>query len=418
MDKMRLLIVGISWPPETFIYRLIEGLVCAGVEVTIATAHKPVSRDGLKVKWVFTPSWDGSPIIRLLRLGWMGVSAILRSPSDIRLIRQHLRSSSGYSSLIFRDSPSFIHRLYIWYRLLPFTGRRWDVIYFPWNSVAIEYLPLFDWGCPVVVSCRGSQVNVAPHNPKRYSIREGLRVTFQRAAAVHCVSEATKREAMKYGLDPAKAWVIRPAIDLDFFHPRKQSPNKHEFRVVTVGRVVWHKGCEYALSAIHQLVDQGIPVRFDIIGNGPERQRVLYTIHDLELQNHVRLLGWLSPEQVRDQLQQSDVFLLSSLSEGISNAALEAMACGLPVVTTDCGGMREAVTDGIEGFVVPVRDPEAMAEALLRLWKDPELRRRMGEAAREKVLREFRLDQQISAFLALFKDVIEKVKKGGNYDSG
>jgi len=101
------------------------------------------------------------------------------------------------------------------------------------------------------------------------------------------------------------------------------------------------------------------------------------------------------------------VFLLSSLSEGISNAALEAMACGLPVVTTDCGGMREAVTDGIEGFVVPVRDPEAMAEALLRLWKDPELRRRMGEAARERVLREFRLDQQISAFLALFKDVIE-----------
>lgn len=401
MGKIRLLIVGISWPPETFIYRLIEGLVRAGVEVTVATTRKPVRQNGLKVKWLFVPAWDGSPLVRLMRLVWMGTKGILRSPSDVRLIARYLRRSTG-------TSPLNPEHLRVWYRLLPFAGQRWDVIYFPWNSAAIEHLPLFDLGCPVVVSCRGSQVNVAPHNPKRYSIREGLRSTFQRAAAVHCVSEATKCEAVKYGLDPTKAWVIRPAVDPDFFQPREKSLDKYEFHVVTVGSVGWVKGHEYALVAIRHLVNQSVPVRFDIVGDGPERQRSLYTIHDLELQNHVRLLGRLSPEQVRDRLQQADVFLLSSLSEGISNAALEAMACGLPVVTTDCGGMREAVTDGVEGFVVPVRDPEAMAKALMRLWKDPELRREMGKAARKRVLKEFSLNQQISAFLSLFRSVLDK----------
>jgi len=423
MGKIRLLIVGISWPPETFIYRFIEGLVRAGVEVTVATAQMPGSRDGLKVKWLFTPLWDGSPFTRLMRLVWMGFKGILRSPSDIRLIARQLqalpkfqpllptaRSSTRHnSSLITRNSPLInTERLREWYRFLPFVGQRWDVIYFPWNSAAIEHLLLFDWGCPVVVSCRGSQVNVAPHNPKRYSIREGLKITFQKAAAVHCVSEDIKREAIRYGLDPAKAWVIRPAVDPNFFFPaQNQQSRKGVFRIVTIGSLIWRKGYEYALLAVRQLVDVGVPVQFDIIGDGPERQRVLYTVYDLGLQDHVRLLGRLPPEQVRDRLQQADVFLLSSLSEGISNAVLEAMACGLPVVTTDCGGMTEAVTDGVEGFVVPVRDPEAMAEALLKLWKDPELRKRMGKAARERVLREFSLDQQISAFLSLFKSVIQ-----------
>ncbi len=404
MGKMRLLIVGISWPPETFIYRLIEGLVRAGVEVTVATDLKPVNRGNLKVRWLFTPKWDGSYFVRLMRLAWMGVKGVLRSLRDVQLIARHLQSSfKTHHSLPFTSNAE---RLRAWYRFLPFVGRRWDVIYFPWNSAAIEHFPLFDWGCPVVVSCRGSQVNVAPHNPKRYAIREGLRITFQQATAVHCVSEAVKLEAVKHGLDPSKAWVIRPAVDPNFFHPKKQLPNRLGFQVVTVGSVGWVKGYEYALLAIRYLVDQGVPVQFDIIGDGPERQRLLYTIHDLELQNHVRLLGRISPEQVREQLQQSDVFLLSSLSEGISNAVLEAMACGLPVVTTDCGGMREAVTDGVEGFVVPVRDSEAMAQALLQLWKEPDLRRKRGQAARERVLKEFRLDQQISAFLALFESAI------------
>ena len=175
--------------------------------------------------------------------------------------------------------------------------------------------------------------------------------------------------------------------------------NDSTFRIVTVGWVSWIKGYEYALLAVRRLLDQGVSVQFHIIGDGAKRYRLLYTIDDLDLHGQVHLHGKLSSSEVRSRLQQADVFLLASLSEGISNAVLEAMACGLPVVTTDCGGMREAVTDGVEGLVVPVRDPEAIA-ALSRLASDRDLGRRMGQAARERILSEFTIKQQIDKFIA------------------
>jgi glycosyltransferase involved in cell wall biosynthesis len=133
--------------------------------------------------------------------------------------------------------------------------------------------------------------------------------------------------------------------------------------------------------------------------------RLLFTINDLGLTDIVTWGGRLRPDEVVARLQQSDIFLLSSLSEGISNAVLEAMACGLPVVTTNVGGMAEAIADGIEGLLVPPRDPVAMADALAYLWARPEVRRQMGQAGRERVLADFDLDDQITAFEALFRSV-------------
>jgi colanic acid/amylovoran biosynthesis glycosyltransferase len=287
-------------------------------------------------------------------------------------------------------------------------GRRWDLIYFPWNSAAIAQLPLFDLGIPVVVSCRGAQVSIAPHNPDRLAIRVGLEETFRRAAFVHCVSRKILEEARAYGLDPNKASIIRPAVDPKFFRPRGEEADAAAacLRIITTGSLIWRKGHEFALLAVARLRDRGIAARMEIIGEGPERARVLYTAHDLGLDDAVTLPGRLPPEQVRDRLRAADVFLLPSLSEGISNAVLEAMACELPVVTTDCGGMGEAVDDGVEGFVVPVREPHAMAEALARLALDAGLRRQMGRAARQRVERDFDLRQQIDRWVDLCRRVV------------
>src|SRR5262249_17297858 len=154
--------------------------------------------------------------------------------------------------------------------------------------------------------------------------------------------QAMMQEARKYGLNPNKARVIYPSVDPDFFRPAERQRAKGEtFRVIATGGLDWRKGYEYALLSILQLGRMNVPVRLDIIGGGSERQRLVYTIHDLGLQGQVHLRGRLNPPEVRDLMQESNAFLLSSLTEGISNAVLEAMSCGLPVVTTDCGGMRE-----------------------------------------------------------------------------
>lgn len=390
-SALHVLVVGVRWPAETFIVRLLDGLLSAGIEVTAASAQRPglewLKRPGFH--WLPSPTTlkKALPIFAPYLAALTG--AFVRSP---KRFAGELRAASGGA----------------WFQRLPFVGRRWDVIYFPWNNAAIHYPNLFETGAPVVISCRGAQVNIAPHNPQRQAMRDGLRASFQKAALVHCVSEAIQAEAVELGLDPAKARVIRPAVDAGFFHPGDASPPHGRFTLVTTGSLIWRKGYEFALMAFRGLLDAGVDAEFHIIGDGPERQRILFTAQDLGLHERVLLHGKLQPADVRARLQQADVFVLSSLSEGISNAALEAMSCGLPVVTTDCGGMREAVTDGVEGFVVPVRDPWAMAEALKTLSAQPVLRRQMGTAARERIVREFNTPDQLAGFIHLFEGSGEK----------
>lgn len=394
-SPFKLLIAGIRWPPETFLARLVEGLLQAGVQATIATANRPGAdwRRKAGFSWLPVPAWEGAYPLRLLRLAWQIGRAWLASPNDVRLLGRQVRQVTGIK-----------HLLRSWLRWSPYAGKRWDVIYFPWNSGAIDHLALFDLGMPVVISCRGAQVNVAPHHPQCSGLQQGLRETFSKAARVHCVSQAILEEASLFGLDKEKTAVIRPAVDVNFFFPLNQpAPENRPFTVVSTGSLIWRKGYEYALLAMRRLKDAGIPLRYQVIGQGPEEQRLRYTLHDLALEPQVELLGQQPPEVVRAKLQQADAFLLSSLSEGIANAALEAMACGIPVVATDCGGMREAISDGVEGFVVPLRQPEAMAQALQKLWKAPELRRRMGERGWTRVLADFNLDKQIPQFLSLFQ---------------
>jgi colanic acid/amylovoran biosynthesis glycosyltransferase len=395
--KLRVLFAGISWPVETFIVGLIRGLADAGVEVSIASEINP-SRNRLLdhpgILWLRTPSWKVSAAARLLWLGWLTITGLQRGRRDLRRFNFYAQ-----------QNPERAGRLQTLHQLLPFAGKHWDVIYFPWNSAAISYLPLFDMDAPVVISCRGSQINIAPHVPSRAGFRDDLRATFALAANVHCVSEAIRAEASNYGLDTTRSTVIRPAVNPEFFYPAANRANG-KFRIVTTGNLVWLKGHEYALMSIRQLVDSGIDVQFDIIGDGPERQQIRYTIQDLGLEQQVRLHGGLDQKRVREILQRADAFLLSSFSEGISNAVLEAMACGLPVVTTDCGGMREVIADGTEGFVVPLRDPHGMANRLATLARNPKLRDEMGKAARQTVKARFNLSNQVQSFRELYHKAV------------
>jgi colanic acid/amylovoran biosynthesis glycosyltransferase len=172
---------------------------------------------------------------------------------------------------------------------------------------------------------------------------------------------------------------------------------------VVVAWLRWLKGIEHALHAL-SLLDPS--VMLDVYGGDPlrsspessERPRLVHAIEELGLGERVTLHGHVEPEDVRDALRGADVLLHPSLSEGMPTVMLEAMACALPVVVTDVGGVREAVTDGVEGIVVPSRDPRALAAALERLRRDPALGRRMGEAGRRRVQADFTLQRQLDQF--------------------
>lgn len=400
---LSILILDIKWPPETFIERKIEGLIKKGYHISVASGS---SRSDSKyivpgVSVIYLPRWDDPLINRLFIFLFAFVSLLVTQRNGVKKLFQLMSVSKTKS---FRARFNFLLKSLVLLRENP------TIVHFEWNSAAIEYQHLLKiWDCANVISCRGSQINIRPHLPDQYSYLEGLKFSFDKANAVHCVSGSIKKEAEKYGLSSKKARVIYPSVEPEVFLPNNQKViDSKIFKIISVGNLVWMKGYEYALMAVKILVDQGVNLTYQIVGDGEDYQHILFTVHDLGLSQVVHLVGKISTNQVIQKLQHADVLLLPSLSEGISNAVLEAMSCGLPVVTTDCGGMTEAVTDGIEGFVVPVRDPYAMAGAILRLVQVPSVCLRMGKASRNRILQEFNLINQIDAFAELYQSIVQE----------
>jgi type III pantothenate kinase len=289
-----------------------------------------------------------------------------------------------------------------------------DVVHFEWLTVAASLVPQLEaWHGPVVVSCRGSDLPIGGPAVNRPPAPALARV-FARADAVHCVAENSRQDALAFGLDPKKTHLIPGAVDVEFFAPPPaRSPKENEFTIVSVGWLRWLKGHEYAVLVLAELVRRGIPAVLEIIGGDhpaesleqSQRARIVHTAHDLGVDDRVHLHGDVEPAAVRDQLQRADALLHASLSEGLPNVVLEAMACAVPVVATDVGGTREAVRDGIDGFLVPPRDPAAAAAGLAALWREPELHERMGRAGRARVESGFTLERQTDRWIEVYEGV-------------
>jgi glycosyltransferase involved in cell wall biosynthesis len=179
-----------------------------------------------------------------------------------------------------------------------------------------------------------------------------------------------------------------------------------EHVIGTISRLVWKRGNEELLEAA-ALVRQAIPsATLVVVGDGPRRAALEARARELGLNGGVRFLGAV-PQAAR-LLPHFDVFVLSSVLEGMSNSLLEAMAAGRPVVATRVGGNPEVVVEGETGFLVPPRDARALADAVLRLLRDRELAHRFGQAARRRVESQFTLEQMVQRMEDLYADLLAR----------
>jgi hypothetical protein len=177
--------------------------------------------------------------------------------------------------------------------------------------------------------------------------------------------------------------------------------------VLTVGRLHWKKGHDYAIAATRALVDRGIDVEYRIVGEGDQLEPTRFAIEDLGLAGRVQLLGALPAQEVRELLAWADVFVHPSLTEAFGVAAIEAQAMGLPVVCSDAGGLPENVEHGVTGFVVPRRDGAAIAGRLAELVADPALRLGMGRAARRRAEATLSHERQLDGFEQLYERLLD-----------
>jgi glycosyltransferase involved in cell wall biosynthesis len=171
--------------------------------------------------------------------------------------------------------------------------------------------------------------------------------------------------------------------------------------LVTVARLNYTKGIQHALAAVRAALDRGFDVRYSVAGEGPYRPEIEAEISRLGLSDHVVLLGMLSESQIISLNQQADVFMLPSigLGEAFPSVVIEAMASGLPVISSIIGATPEMITHEVEGFLVEPGDEAGLTAALIRLAEDPDERKRMGEAGRQRAHEAFDRRNSAGRFL-------------------
>lgn len=232
-------------------------------------------------------------------------------------------------------------------------------------------------------------------------VTTGFRLACHLAHRVVCVSEDSARLSAREGIQRKSLGTIWNGIDVDRFDylgPRAKGP------ALMVGRLTAVKDVETLVRATKLAVQVDPTFRLEIAGDGPCLPALKRLTSELGLMDHIRFLG-----EVRDipaLLARASLFVLSSLSEGVSLALLEAMARGLPVVATRVGGNPEVVVEGETGLLVPARSEVELAWAMMRLRNDPEGSRRMGAAGRQRVQQHFDVRQMVAAYEALYLDIL------------
>ena len=212
----------------------------------------------------------------------------------------------------------------------------------------------------------------------------------QEAALIICVAEHIREALLARNFPAAKLKVIRYGVDVE--ESGNWPPSTARPYLLFVGRLVEKKGVGHLLNAIRVLEGEGAGVDLFLVGDGPMAKILKHQAADLK---RTRFLGWLPNQEVRRMMRDALAICVPSVaartgdSEGLPNVVLEAMACAAPVIGSGIAGIIEAVEHDRTGFLVPPADPRSIATAARRLLGDPELRRRMGLAARAAATERF-----------------------------
>ena len=256
-------------------------------------------------------------------------------------------------------------------------ARRCDAIHANWalsGALAAVIWPVHRR--PIVLTLRGDDVSMASRSSVHRLL---LRVALHRASQVVCVAHSMAQNLRaSFPVHSHKTRVILNGVDL--VH---SSEGRRSHRILFVGSLIPRKGADVLLRAFARLEPKVETLR--LIGDGPERTRLVELARALAISDRVEFAGQVPPHEVAGHLAESEVFVLPSLSEGRPNVLLEAMAAGVAVVATEIDGVRETVADGVEAWLVPPGDPDALANALGDALARPEERLQRAKAARRRI---------------------------------
>jgi colanic acid/amylovoran biosynthesis glycosyltransferase len=229
------------------------------------------------------------------------------------------------------------------------------------------------------------------------------------------VSEYWKKNLIKMGVCNEKIKVHRMGVKVNNIRYKLRN-DKRQIIVITVGRLVEKKGIEYSIHAINEVIKnlKNKIIKYYIVGNGHLRKNLENEVHQLRLNDCVYFLGPKTNIEIKQLLEQSDIFLLSSVTaqdgdkEGIPVSIMEAMASGLPVVSTTHSGIPELVQNGKSGYLVPERSVRELTKYIEILARDVDLRNKMGLYGKDYVYKYFNIDKLNDELYNMYKSIINE----------
>lgn len=281
------------------------------------------------------------------------------------------------------------------------------------NIVTLLSDAVLGLGCPVLTNEQNPPAEKLAHIWQRHVYWPLARLAYQRAARVVTISAGIASQFRRLlSVAEHKLVIIPNPISLQDIRTQSAQQRPRDIRthprLIAVGSMKKQKNYPLLLRAFSRLTQEE-SAHLYILGDGPERSRLEELIDALDLAPLVRLVGFRENPFV--YLRQADLFVLSSDYEGFGNVLVEAMALGVPVVSTDCPyGPREILVDGEYGVLVPPRDADALAAAILSLLRQPSRRRKLA-AAGQKRAADFAIEAIVPQYEKLFRDLIENTRE-------
>ena len=306
------------------------------------------------------------------------VSLLITAP------RKYYRLVTYYRKISKNQSDGFLNW---WGKVLPVVNHLPDIFHIQWAKALPYWFFLKElFGVKIVQSLRGSHITYSPVADE--NLADQYRKYFPIVNKFHSVSKSIQEIASQYGAERKDIDIIHSAVNSEMISPFIKSnwePND-TFQFISVGRFHWIKGYHYALTAIKNLQENNLYVNYTIIAQDQPSEEILYQIDDLDLDDHVTLFQASSQEEVYRKMSASDCLILPSVDEGIANVVLEAMAIGLPVISSDCGGMREVIEHEKNGFLFRNRDVDHLTQIMIDMInQDSDERKFMSKRARLKI---------------------------------
>ncbi|MBF2013751.1 MAG: glycosyltransferase [Rivularia sp. T60_A2020_040] len=396
---------------ETFIINQIVGLIERGHEVDIYAdykgdlnkVHPDVEKYALLKRTYYLPEISENFLARIFNGLFIFLKNILQNPFLT------LRSLN-----FFKYGKSAIY-LYLLYSTIPNLSKTYDIIHCQFGTLSFRGMAFRIMHSPdakLITTFRGYDISSFVETKGRDIYSE----LFKSGDFFLANCDFFKPRVIALGCNPKNIVVHRSGLDCNKFPFAFRYPSADgKIRIATTGRLVEKKGIEYAIRAVAQLAKTHSNLEYNIIGDGELKFELQQLIDELNVGNIVNLVGWKNEQEIREILDISHLFIAPSVTaaDGNQDAPInvlkEAMAMGLPVISTYHGGIPELVEDGVSGYLVPERDTDALAQKLGYLLEHPESWTEMGQAGRNYVEKHYDLhtlnDQLVKIYQQLLNDV-------------